>query len=95
MTAKRTKRAAKPRRPRPERTSARVATIAGKILRNAGRLAGHYLVMAPYGRGSVTMSPTAGLRDICTLEELRALAASALTQSPPAPARKTGRTATK
>ena len=66
---------------RNERTSKRVATIAGRILRASARLSltSSHMVGIPYGRPG----PDRGyqVRELCTLAELRALAASALTQT--------------
>ena len=64
---------------RNERTSKRVATIAGRILAASARIKPQGLVGVPYGRADAEGGRI--VRELCTLAELRALAASALTQT--------------
>ena len=66
---------------RNERTSKRVATIAGRILKASARITPRDLVYVPYGR--LCADGSCNVRPLCTLAELRALAASALTQTSP------------
>jgi len=65
--------------PRNERTSKRIATIAGRILQASARIKAREMVYVPYGREFGDGGYAA--RPLCTLAELRALAASALTQA--------------
>jgi hypothetical protein len=64
--------------PRNERTSKRIATIAGRILRESARIKPRGAVGVPYGR---EYNGGHSVRRLCTLAELRALAASVLTQT--------------
>ena len=63
---------------RNERTSQRVAAIAGRILRASARIKARDVVGVPYGR---PIDGGYAVCRLCTLAELRALAASALTQT--------------
>lgn len=71
---------------KPEVTSKRIASIAGKILRRLEGCRGLQITAEEeYCHSAEDGVP---LRNICTIKELKALAASALTQAPDKPKKK-------